>query len=381
MIHSRLAMRARIVASMVAATFVVAGCTTHGSGVTASGAGSVVPQARNSQARPSSDGSVLNQLTNQVVIGSTIDPGNGARNPYGLTVAPATNGKLSAGDLVVCNFNSKNNQQGSGKSIVALHPVAGSTPTHITANQKLLGCDALALAPDDTIWAASMVANDNPLISAKGKLVTNVIGKPLSQPWGEVYASPPSGTPAFYETNAHTGKIVRITGQSPATLDAIASGFPRNRGVAGSALAPSGLAYDPTIDTLYFADGLNNTVVAFRGVSSIPEGGIVATNNGMTFAGPYAGRARIVFSGPPLNGPISTALLPNGNLVVGNTLDASGTNLLVELSVSGTVLATRNVDTGAGGAIFGIVATGTSDADTKVYFNDDNANNVQVLEH
>src|SRR5580692_6569413 len=100
MIHSRLAMRARIVASMVAATFVVAGCTTHGSGVTASGAGSVVPQARNSQARPSSDGSVLNQLTNQVVIGSTIDPGNGARNPYGLTVAPATNGKLSAGDLV-----------------------------------------------------------------------------------------------------------------------------------------------------------------------------------------------------------------------------------------------------------------------------------------
>jgi hypothetical protein len=40
----------------------------------------------------------------------------------------------------------------------------------------------------------------------------------------------------------------------------------------------------------------------------------------------------------------------------------------------------RNVDTGATGAIFGLVATGTSDADTKVYFNDDNDNNVQVLE-
>jgi hypothetical protein len=40
----------------------------------------------------------------------------------------------------------------------------------------------------------------------------------------------------------------------------------------------------------------------------------------------------------------------------------------------------RNIDTGAGGAIFGMVATGTNAADTKLYFNDDNANNLQVLE-
>jgi hypothetical protein len=31
-------------------------------------------------------------------------------------------------------------------------------------------------------------------------------------------------------------------------------------------------------------------------------------------------------------------------------------------------------------ALFGIVATGASAANTKVYFNDDNDNNVQVLE-
>jgi hypothetical protein len=51
------------------------------------------------------------------------------------------------------------------------------------------------------------------------------------------------------------------------------------------------------------------------------------------------------------------------------------------LSTAGKVLGIRNVDTGAGGALFGMVATGTSDSDTKIYFNDDNANNVQVLEH
>ena len=100
----------------------------------------------------------------------------------------------------------------------------------------------------------------------------------------------------------------------------------------------------------------------------------------MKFSGPSSADARIVFAGKPLNGPISTALLANGNLVVGNTLDPAGKNLLIELSPGGKVQDVRNVDTGAGGAIFGLVATGTSNADTKVYFNDDNDNNVQVLE-
>jgi hypothetical protein len=44
------------------------------------------------------------------------------------------------------------------------------------------------------------------------------------------------------------------------------------------------------------------------------------------------------------------------------------------------VLDVRNVDNGAQGALFGIVVTGSTMADTKVYFNDDNDNNVQVLE-
>ena len=75
------------------------------------------------------------------------------------------------------------------------------------------------------------------------------------------------------------------------------------------------------------------------------------------------------------------ALLPDGNLVVGNTLDPTGKNLIIELAASGKLLDVRNVDTGASGTLFGIVATGTNDSNTKIYFNDDNDNNVQVLEH
>lgn len=328
----------------------------------------------------SPDTSILKQLSKQVVIGSTVDPDNGAGNPYGLTIAPSTAGKFTKGDLVACNFNAKSNVQGTGKSIIALHPKPGSKPTHVSSIDSLKGCDALALGGNDIIWAAAMVANDNPVIDPTGKLIQNISGKPFDQPWGQAYAQPKTGSPAFYATNAWTGTVVRINlGSSKFTYDVIATGFPVNKGKPGTALAPSGLSYDASIDTLYFADGMNNTLVAFKDVSNIPKGGIKAEDNGMKFSGPNAGDARIVFSGKPLNGPISTALLPNGNLVLGNTLDPNGKNLMIEISASGALLDVRNVDKGAAGALFGIVVTG-SGKDTKVYFNDDNDNNIQVLE-
>ncbi|MBV8530231.1 MAG: hypothetical protein JO104_02855, partial [Candidatus Eremiobacteraeota bacterium] len=98
-------------------------------------------------------------------------------------------------------------------------------------------------------------------------------------------------------------------------------------------------------------------------------------------AGPDASKAHLVYAGAPLNGPISSALLYNGNIVVGNTLDPAGKNLMVELSSTGALLDVRNVDGGAAGAIFGIAATGTSLANTRIFFNDDNTNQVKVLEH
>ena len=366
-------------AGMVAVALIASGCS-GGSNMPSTGSQSTMTQIKTLGHTVSPDVSFLKQLKKQTVIGSTLDPVNGAQNPYGLTIAPSTNGAFTAGDLVVCNFNAKSNVQGTGKSIIALHPTPGSTPTHVSSDATLKGCDALALSPSDTIWAASMVANDNPVLDSTGGLIQNIKGKPFKQPWGQVFAQPMSGSPAFYATNAGTGTIVRINLGSQFTYDVIGKGFPVNHGKPGTALAPSGLAYDPSVDTLYFADGQNNTIVAFKDVTNIPAGGIKAENNGMKFTGPSAKDARIVFSGNPLNGPISTALLPNGNLVVGNTLDPDGKNLMIEISAAGKLLDVRNVDKGDAGSIFGMVVTGTTLSDTKIYFNDDNDTNVQVLE-
>lgn len=116
----------------------------------------------------------------------------------------------------------------------------------------------------------------------------------------------------------------------------------------------------------------------FRHLSTIPPGGIFAKNG--SFGGPFRNRARRIFSGSPLNGPISSALLPSGNLVLGNTLDADGLNIMVEISPAhGKVVATKNVDTGPAGALFGMVATGSSDDDAQPFHNDDNTNTLNVL--
>ncbi|MEO6912559.1 MAG: hypothetical protein ABI182_00885 [Candidatus Baltobacteraceae bacterium] len=326
---------------------------------------------------------VLRQLDDIITIGSTVDPQNGDQNPYGLDVARVDADQIETGDLVVCNFNNAANVQGTGTTIVALHPRPGSTPLRIAAREELLGCDALALAPNDNIWAAAFADNDNPIVSPSRGLLTSLDQGPWHGPFGQTFAAHPGpfGIAAFYESNAGNGSIVRIDILSGGgfRFDVIATGFAVNHGAPGSILGPSGLQYDAKHDRLYIVDGADNTLVAFRHVSTIPAGGIVV--NGGTFSGPFAHRARLVFSGAPLNGPISSALLPNGHLVLGNTLDPNGQNLMVEITANGRVLAIKNVDTGLGAALFGMVAAGRSLGDLKLYFNDDNDNTVKALTH
>ena len=318
---------------------------------------------------------VIGSLT-ITTIGSTVDPTNGDQNPYGLAVAPATGGLLTAGDLVICNFNDAANVQGNGTTIEILHPAPGSTPTRMVQDPNLKGCAAIALANNDAPWAAAFSSNLAPFYSSSGVLEKTLAGGPWSGPWGETFATAfgETGTPSFVTANAMSGTIVRVDIAGTA-FTTIVTGFTINAGaMPGNILGASGLTYDVTTDTLLVVDSNQNRVVAFAGYSSLGANAIVVEPDG-SFSGPSAASASVVFSGAPLNAPISAAQLFNGDLVVGNT----GDNLLVELSLAGKVMATQNLDTGAVGAIFGIVATGTDASNAKIYFNDDNDNTVKLL--
>jgi hypothetical protein len=318
------------------------------------------------------------RLVHVKTIGSTVDPLNGDQNPYGLDVAKVDAGLLHGGDLVVCNFSDAANVEGNGTTIVALHPQVNAKPIRVAQNAALRGCDALALAPSDTIWAAAFVANDNPIVSSSGVLVNALPLGPWNHPFGQTFApAHPPFVAAFYASNAGDGSIVRINTGPTFTFDVIATGFPVNHGAPGSILGPSGLQYDNQRDALYVIDGADNSVTVLRHVSFIPGGGIAFKNG--TATGVAAFLVRRIFQGAPLNGPISSALLPDGHLVIGNTLDPNGTNLLVEITRGGRLVSTKNVDNGPAGALFGMVATGRGDDDTLLYFNDDNDNTVKVL--
>jgi hypothetical protein len=322
----------------------------------------------------------LPRFSRNETIGSTMVNGEG--NPYGLDVAKSTVKPIIAGDLVICNFNNAANVQGTGSTIVALHPIVGSKPLLIAQDSSLVGCNALALGPTDVTWAAAFSANDNPLVSPAGTVLTTLAFGPWHGPFGQTFAphSGPFGKAAFYVSNAGDGSIVRVNILSAGgfSYDVIATGFAINGGAPGSILGPSGLQYDVKGDNLYIVDGADNSLTLLRHVSTIPPGGIFAKNG--SFGGRFHNRARRVFAGAPLNGPISSALLPNGHLVLGNTLDADGRNIMVEISPGhGKVVATKNVDTGPAGALFGMVATGTSDDDAQLFYNDDNTNTLNVL--
>jgi hypothetical protein len=392
--------------------------------------------------------SILSTLStaNIVTIGPTLDPSTNmfGGNPYGLTIAPVSAGLITAGDLIVCNFNSGAlGTQGSGTTLVALHPPApGSMPAaqlpYLIANDSALtGCNALAMLPDDSISAAAYVSGMNPLVTPTGTITTPFSADTFGGPWGEVFvptaaqvmggygvmesgamgdtamhvhslAGPAS--PTLYVSNVD-GSIDRIelSNDAQSSFTQIASGF-CGSGAPGAIFAPSGLTYDPTLDTLYIVDTSSNSVVAFANVSSIGAAGVVVNGQcasvtapptpAPTFSGPSASSARVLATGGPLIAPISAALLADGDLIVGNgDLNISATqvpNLMVEISPllpGGFVGAPVQVDSGTNGpgaacgvglacgqgALFGIAASVDSQGKQWVYFNDDNSNAVMLI--
>ena len=312
-------------------------------------------------------------------IGSTVDPMNGDSNPYGLAVVPVTSGLLTQGDLLVCNFNDDGGVQGNGTTIEMLSPTPGSSPTRFVQDPNLKGCAALALSAQSDPWATGNTANLAPFYDTSGTLISSALRRrPGTVPGARLSVRDlgPFGSASFFVSNLGDGSLVRIDiADGGFNFDTIATGFSVNGGAPGNILAPAGLTYDATSDTLFVVDSNQNRVVSLASVSSIPANGVQVQSDG-GFTGPSALSASVLYSGPPLNAPLSAAELFNGDLVVGNTAD----NNLIEISRSGNVtVGTQNLDTGPTGALFGIAATGTSQDTMKIYFNDDNDNTVKVL--
>ena len=345
--------------------------------------------------------SILSQLASvtPTTIGSTIDPVEKGGNPYGLAIARTSAGPISAGDLLVCNFNDgATNTQGKGTTVVGLHASAGAMPYRIAQSASLEGCNALAALPDGNIVATGFTSNQVALVSPAGAVTTPFAADGFAAPWGITYVAANGAKPAALYVADLAGSIDRIelNGDAQTSFTPIAVGF-CGTGVAGAVFAPAGLTYDPSIDTLYIVDTASNSVVALANVSAIGANGVQVDGKcntvaapptpAPTFGGPSAASARVVAHGGPFVAPISAALLADGDLIVTNGDINIGPgqmpNLAVEVSPvlpGGFVGEPLQLDTsGTPGALFGLAATVDAQGHQIIYFNDDNPPNTVMM--
>ena len=346
------------------------------------GAGSIIPDDTTS---------ILKKLTKDVVIGSTVDPKNGDTGPRAISVARSTFG-LKKGQLVVCNFDDAAGTAGKGTTVEVLDPLPHSKPRTFTQSSKIDGCDSDATTATNYVYGAGLTSGRAAKFDPNGVL-KKTYGSPIQVPFADAdaFCGLPYAPEDIYIADSKTGSIIKlafipVSRSGHAKLTQVMTGFGINKGSGWSILGPSGIQYNSTRigtlcnDTLYVVDGVNNTIVAVSTASALLEKDeIVVRPGGKTFkcAHPKRTCATLVYSGSPLNAPVASALLPNGNLIVANT---KGGNKLVELTPTGKVLATKTVDTSKTAHVFGLLATGTSDSNTVLFYTDTETNTLHELE-
>jgi hypothetical protein len=353
---------------------------TYTSQIAAPRAGSIVPNDTTS---------ILKKLTQDVEIGSTVDAKNGDKGPRAVSLVRSTF-VLKQGQLLVCNFDDASGTAGKGSTIEVLNPKPNSKPVTFTQSTKVAGCDGDAVTEANQVWGSGMLSGLVSHFDQTGSLkksFSSDIQAPLAD--ADAFCGLPYAPEDVYVSNSKVGSIVKlaftsVTGGRTKITEVI-TGFGVNKGSGWSVLGPSGIQYDShrtgslCNDTLYIVDGVDNTVVAVSNASNLLEKDeIVVQPGGKTFkcVHPQSTCAKLVHSGSPLNAPVASALLPNGNLIVANT---KGGNTLVELTPTGQVLATKTIDTSKTADVFGLVATGTSDSDTALFYTDTKTNTLHEL--
>lgn len=325
--------------------------------------------------------SILNKLGNPQVL-STV-PSNGDVNPYGVAFVPSgfpTGGLLQPGDILVSNYNNAANLQGTGTTIVqfrngqqSLFFQDSNTPGLSTGLSVLkAGFVLVASMPTTDGTSATVKPGSLLAINSNGQVVWTLSGKQyVNGPWDmTVYDQGSKAT--IFVSDVLSGSITRInigiSNGAIALLNSatISSGYLHRPDPAALEVGPTGLAYDPSRDTLYVASGDDNAVYA------IPDATQVTTNGGKGF--------RIYSDNLHLHGALALALAPNGNLIcsnndVVNSVPAQPSEL-VEFTRGGVFVANHSVDPNQGGS-FGL-AFGTVSGKTVFAAVDDNTSSLQV---
>jgi hypothetical protein len=321
--------------------------------------------------------SFLGQLHDVAQVASTV-PANGDVNPYGVAVIPSSGGRLTAGGILVSNFNDKANVQGTGTTIVEVSP-AGQTSVFaniakLPAGQACPGgiglTTALGILPGGWVVVGSLPTTTGGVLpkldpagclivlNDQGAVAETITSNDIVGPWDLTVTSNPTSAEVFVSnalggnTTTHDGvpvtgncTVVRLdlalSAMAPprlASSTVIGTHFPWRANKAALILAPTGLVLGHN-GTLYVDDTLTNTV------SAIPQA--------LTRTSALVATAGTLSAGGALNAPLGMTLAPNGDLIVVNGNNGNA----VEITPAGKQLATKTLVKNGAGDLFGIITT------------------------
>jgi hypothetical protein len=319
---------------------------------------------------------------------STVPP-NGDLNPYGVAFVPpgfpSSGTMLTAGDLLVSNFNnaqSAGNLQGTGTTIVRIAP--NGKLAVFFQGMKLGLSTALGVLKAGYVVVGNVPTTDGTFntIQPGSLLVLNRSGAVIQQwtlatagidgPWDLTIFDQGSQAKIFV-SNVLKGNVVRLdvsiddNGVHLNRSTQVASGYPHRGDPAALVVGPTGLAYDPSRDVLYVASTEDNAIFAVYGAGTSQHDG---------------GKGALIYSDSKhLHGPLALALGPNGDLFTANgdaiNSDPSQPSELVEFTPQGRFVAQLSVDPAQGGA-FGLAFSQPHGEFVRFAAVDDNVPNVTI---
>lgn len=328
-------------------------------------------------------------------------PENGDQNPYAIAVAPASNGTVKAGDVLVGNFNNAANLQGTGSTIVDYHPDTKQMSVFATVPRDLKGCPggvglstAMTMLKSGWVIVGSTPSNDGTtttkgagcliVLDSSGKVASTITGANINDPWGNMAVVDNGDTASLFVSNAGFGvggptpgpdgevpvfkqsTVLRLdleikSGQAPVVKQqtVVASGFGAQADKGVFLVGPTGLALSGDQKQLFVSDAIGNRITVI--------------DDPMT-RDMSAGVGRQLTADGFLHRPLAMVTAPNGHLLVTNALNGQ----VVEIDpIAAKQLYARWIDTDkaqsppGSGDLFGIAMTPQGDG---FYYVEDDVN-------
>jgi hypothetical protein len=290
------------------------------------------------------------------------------------------------GDVLVSNFNNKNNTQGTGTTVIKLASDGLVAPPGKAATffqgSRLGLTTALGILRRGFVLVGNVPTSGGVIQKPGSLLFLDRSGKEiapspytnrLNGPW-DLTIDDMFDHALVFVSNVNNGTVTRLnlavsqTAVTVTSATVIASGYTVKPNAAALILGPTGLAYDAATDILYVASTADNLIFA------------VSRAGARTGS---SGRGTVAFRDEHLRGPLALVFASNGDLLTANgdavNPDPTQPSEIVEFTKQGKFVTQFNVDAGQGGA-FGIGVAEVSAGIVRLVFIDDNANDMTVLD-